>query len=144
MYFQYLIIRATVHATEDEEKVREAIDLIAPDTREFERTETLEGHHHNTILLLERKISKRGRVNKIMDGLKKDGILHTIEDEIEKRIDETTLYFRVSKEKAADGELCLARGKEETIAVKVKIAAYPAKKEIAVNKIKEWFNEIKA
>ena len=50
------------------------------------------------------------------------------------------LFLRLSKEKALDDEWEILDG-GDSIHLKIKIAAYPAKKEVAIKKISEIFPE---
>ena len=50
------------------------------------------------------------------------------------------LFLRLSKEKALDEEWEILDG-GDSIHLKIKIAAYPAKKEVAIKKISEVFPE---
>ena len=57
-------------------------------------------------------------------------------EQIEKTIYKVAIYIRLSKEDAVDEKITIVDS-GDSIHLKVKIAAYPAKKEIAIKKVRE-------
>ncbi len=120
-----LTFRTFSHATEDEEKVREAI-RFACGCDEVSKDET-SGYHGNPIMVLEAKISGR-KIDDFFRRLEKQD-LELLLETIEKRVDEESFFFlRLDKQLAYEGILKLSDG-EDIIAVRGKIKSYPKKRE---------------
>jgi len=101
------------HATEDENKVREAVRKLLPtlqvDNLVFKKS-NLRGHHGNPITLFEAKIEEKEAVKTIvenlasgLDSLDKEKLLREVELHVEKG----NLYLRFDKQKAFQGQLKL-------------------------------------
>jgi len=116
MPITYIDIRFFVHATEDLNKVVEAVRRLLPTNHvneiAFERS-NLEGHHGNPITLFETRVKKneilRAVVETISSGLgelDKEALLREIGLHTEKG----SLYIRLDKQAALRGEfkLCSA------------------------------------
>lgn len=111
-----LDIRFFVHATEDPDKVLEAVKhLLPPDYVDgvvFEKA-SLKGHYGNTITFLETRIKKReivkATVKILSTGLNK-GNKETLLREIDLHVEKGSLYVRLNKQAAFQGEfkLCSA------------------------------------
>ena len=112
----YIEVRFLAHATEDENKVLEAVKRILPsqhvDEIKFKR-QSLKGHHGNPIIFFETKIRKKSVVGDIVENLASN--LNSIDKEklgkkIELHIDGRSLYLRLDKQAAYQGEykLCNA------------------------------------
>jgi len=104
-------IRLSAHATEDSNKVTEAVKQIFPvdytDEVEFKRT-NLKGHHGNPITLLETKIKEEKTIRAFIDSLfsrinamDKESLLREIGLHVEKG----SLYLRLDKQDALRGEI---------------------------------------
>jgi RNA binding exosome subunit len=112
----YVDIRFFVHATEDPNKVVEAVRRLLPtnhiDEIVFKRS-NLKGHYGNPITLFETRIKKREIVNAVVETLSsglgeldKEALLTEIGSHTEKG----SLYVRLDKQAALQGEfkLCSA------------------------------------
>ena len=97
-----------------------------------------DGHFGNHIIIFEAELTKVGEMKKFLKQLKDTGILAQVEAQIEQRLDEDcVIHFRLDKQKAYAEELALASSKD-IIDVSMKVAAYPARREIALETFKEW------
>ena len=107
------------HATEDPDKIVESFfELFEIPKEEFSKKE-LTGHFENPITVLNAKISKkRGKdfFQKLISKIPKDEIDEFIDD-IENRIQDSTLHMRVSKQDMIMGIIRL----QEKDVVKLKI-----------------------
>ena len=112
-FIGYMTVRLFSHATEDLDKVMEAVRRIFPPecsgNIEFKKTK-LKGHHGNPIVILETKIRKAevisGFIQKLSEGLSsedKERLLRRIDLHIERG----NLYLRLDKQAALYGELRL-------------------------------------
>ncbi|AMK15407.1 RNA-binding protein [Methanobrevibacter olleyae] len=132
--------RVFIYENEDKDEILEALLNILP-TAEVE-VEEVEGLLEERMLILSGTISKKREtkefLNTLIDSIEKDQLIRLFND-LDRKMDEKgNLFLRLSKEKAIGGEWEILDG-GDSIHLKIKIAAYPAKKEIAINKISEIF-----
>lgn len=132
--------RVFIYENEDKDEILEALLNILP-TAEVE-VEEAEGLLEERMLILSGTISKKREtkefLNTLIDSIEKDQLIRLFND-LDRKMDEKgNLFLRLSKEKAIGGEWEILDG-GDSIHLKIKIAAYPAKKEIAINKISEIF-----
>jgi RNA binding exosome subunit len=129
--------RAFVYGTENEEKVKKAIITLFPNS--LIQSEVTEGHYKTPVLILYDKIDKK---RDIKDFIK---ILNNIESYDKKRIlndlnkkidDKGNFFLRFDKQNAYQSELEVVEH-GDSIHVKIKIAAYPAKKDIAMKIVRK-------
>lgn len=112
----YIDLRFFVHATEDQNKVVEAVRRLLPtnhiDEIVFKRS-ILKGHYRNPITLFETRIKKKELVKAVVENLSsglseldKGALLREIGLHMEKG----SLYVRLDKQAALEGEfkLCSA------------------------------------
>jgi len=144
----HIRVSTFAHATEDPEKVLEAMGIFFPEDVpsediEFEILET-EGYFGNPIKVINAELKRSKSVKKMLEHLKE--ILNEEDKEyllenLEEKVDETgTFFIRFNKQKAYLGEVAVGEG-EDVIQVKIKIKAFPMKKETVVKTIKEWLSE---
>jgi RNA binding exosome subunit len=135
----HIALRAIAQATEDVDRVKAALSLILFDD-EIETIDT-EGHNGNPITILQARLKGRD-CNRFIELLKSKLPEHEIErlrNERCERIDEDcTLHIRFDKQAAYKGTIQLATT-TDTIAAEIKIRAYPAKREKAIEAAKEIF-----
>lgn len=104
-------IRVFAHATEDPNKVVEAVQKILPEEHLDEinfKKRKLKGHYGNPIQLIETKIRKKEILTKILnkivekiDEIDKD----VLSREIDRHIDRGSLYLRLDKQAALQNEI---------------------------------------
>lgn len=135
---EWIRVSAVVHATEDREKVGEAIATLFP--FEFEiAVSRATGHYGNPIEYLEVELKNRREIELFWKNLMKllgeqrDFLLNSLEDRIDR---ENTLHIRIDKQKAYLGEVELKDG-DDTIAIKVKAVTYPARREKIVEFLRD-------
>jgi RNA binding exosome subunit len=124
--------RTFVAATEDEERVKEALNIFVPPDSISATSAT--GHYCNPIIILDATLKKR-------DGLaffrmlreQLPGVdLVKLRRELPERLDEESqLHFRLDKQAAFKGKVCLTDSRDG-IVVKALIESYPAKYEEAL------------
>ncbi|WP_461866555.1 RNA-binding protein [Thermococcus sp.] len=137
-----------IHATEDEDKVLEAIATFIPaeidkDDVLFDVVETT-GYFGNPIKVVNVEIKRSRAVKAFLrefkDLLGEDDKRYLL-DHLDEKIDEDgTLYMRFNKQKAYLGELKVDEG-EDVIQVKIKVKAFPMRKETVVKAVREWLEE---
>ena len=112
----YIDIRFSAHATEDLDKVINAVHQVLPadhiDDIAFKK-KALRGHYGNPITLFDTRIKKKTVVEALVDHLfsnlgelDKESLLR----EIDQHVEEGSLYIRLDKQAAFQGEmrLCVA------------------------------------
>jgi len=135
-------ITTTSQATEDMDKVLEALSLLLPpDTvptiREYE------GYHGNPIRLITLSLEKK-KVSMLVQMLK-EGMLEqtkkSVCEGLAERMDENgVLHLRFDKQKALFRELVLTEG-ADSIVVSIKFLTYPRSRDAAINNAREMFCE---
>lgn len=134
--FSSLHARVLCHATEVRERVERALLNVVGET-ELAAARTY-GHHGNEILVIEARL-KGQRADRILERLSPDD-LREILDNAESRIDDScNLFIRIDKQKAYEGEIALASD-DDAIAIRMKVAAFPARKSIAVRAVADFLD----
>jgi RNA binding exosome subunit len=123
--------RTFVYGTENEEKVKRAVKTLFPNSSP-QREET-EGYYRNPVLILHDKITKKKEIKDFIGTLKDtssttDKILSDLDRKMD---DKGNLFLRFDKQKAYLDELEIVEH-GDSIHVKIKIAAYPARKDVAL------------
>ena len=136
----YVDFRAIAHATEDDELVHQAL-VFAAGGGLVDKNRT-KGHFGNPMTIMSIKITNNKQIRDFIHRLKDAGIIRTLIEEVEQRVDdECVFHFRLDKQKAFEEVLVLATGKD-VIDCGMKIAAYPAKREDAVKVMIHYFGGI--
>ncbi len=124
--------RAIVSATESEDRVKTALSLFLFDNK-IESTNT-EGHYGNPITILQAQI-KGKNCKRFIDLLKSkltEPELKKLKNEVSERTDdECCLHLRFDKQAAFQGTVQLATT-IDTISARIKLKAYPARREKAI------------
>lgn len=133
------VLRVHCHATEEEDRVRQALALLAGDAEV--QVEHAEGHHKNPILVLEATLAKSA-ADKVWARLRAAPLVaEQLAAETERRTDDRcTFYARFDKQRAYQGEVALTQG-DDAIHLRSKLAAFPAKKEVAVGMVRRFLME---
>lgn len=109
----YIDVRFSMHATEDLDKVINAVHQVLPadhiDDIAFKK-KALRGHYGNPITLFDTRIKKKRTVEALVDRLfssldeqDKESLLR----EIDQHVEEGSLYIRLDKQAAFQGEMRL-------------------------------------
>lgn len=131
--FHYIDLRAFCYATEDEKRVTEALGTYLPEEFEIERVET-EGYHGDRILVFSARVENADDVRHVLDQLRESADLRRVRDQLDERVTENCeLFLYLDKQAAFGGEVSLGEG----ITFRAKVEAYPAKKESAVENVRE-------
>ncbi len=131
--------RVFVYGTENEDRVREALKFLFPLSNPHK--EIIEGYFKNPVLILHQKIVKKREIKDFiiilnkLDSSTKKRILNEL---FRKMDDKGNLFLRFGKQQAFLGKLKLVEH-GDSIHVKMKIAAYPARRERAEEVVKEIF-----
>ena len=126
--------RAFVYEDESIDDISQAILNIIPEA-EIEAEEA-EGLMENKIIILSGVVSKK-RYTKAFFNKLLELDTNKLNDDLERKMDDKGNWFlRFSKSDALDEKWTILDS-GDSIHLKIKIAAYPAKKEIAVDKVRE-------
>lgn len=127
--------RAFVYEDEDIDEISQSILNILPEA-EIEAEEA-EGLLEDKILILTGVVSKKRYTKAFFNTLLESVDLEKLNNDLERKMDEKGNWFlRFDKSDALD-EKWTVIDKGDSIHLKVKIAAFPAKKQIAVDKVRE-------
>lgn len=138
--FHYIEFKTHCHATENIEKVKDAVENIVDQELEFEISEA-EGFYGNPIKILEAKISRNREMDHFFNNIS-DSIIEVLQSELERRIDERcNFFFRIDKGNALEEEYFLTSG-GNSVRVRARVESYPSKKETAVKKMEEYLSDI--
>jgi RNA-binding protein len=136
-----IAVNVFVHATEDESKVLAALKLIVPENVGIDR-QLVTGHFGNAIVILEARTAQAQAICLIIDAISNkltNRDLMQLRRQIPQYLsDRCTLVVKFDKQAAARGVLQL--GKEDPIVFRAKIAAYPARPEIAAAMARDVLN----
>ncbi len=131
--------RAFVYGTENKEKVLESIKTLFPNSSP--QCEETEGYYKNPVLILSNKIDKKREIKDFVEKLSKMNdptrkrILHRLENKMD---DSGNLFIRFDKQRAYQGDMKVVEH-GDSIHLKIKIAAYPAKKKVALEIARKLF-----
>ena len=131
--------RAFVYGTENKEKVLNSIKTLFSNSSP--QCEATEGYYKNSVLILYNKIDKKREIKDFVEKLStmndpaRKRILNRLEDKMD---DYGNLYLRFDKQRAYLGDLKVVEH-GDSIHLKIKIAAYPAKKKVAIEIARKLF-----
>ena len=137
----YILFRTQSHVTEDVARVRQALANVLPPETSIEEEET-KGYFVNPIIILSARLEKKA-ARQYLDFLTSklpEADLKGLVKEIPERVTgNCDLFFKLSKQDAYLGDIRTSYA-EDSIAIRARVESYPAKKEICVNKLEEYFN----
>ncbi len=104
------------HATEDEDKVLDAVRRLLPPahTEDISFTKTrAQGHHGNPIIMFEAKIKQKDVVKAVVENMASN-LSHldkeTLMNQIGKHVEKSSFYLRLDKQAAFEGEFRMTLG----------------------------------
>lgn len=147
----YISVRVTAHATEDESRVRDALDLFllnsfdkgkCTDTGKYVEVLNVEGYHGNPISLLsatiKRKPDTRAFATFVRGSMSPEDV-ELLRSEMPDRLDEGQMFhLRFDKQAAYVGKVKLSSS-SDAIIVKLKIETYPKDRQQAGYIVEELF-----
>jgi RNA binding exosome subunit len=128
--------RTFVYGTENEEKVRKAVQTLFPNS--LPQKEYTEGYYKNSVLILHDKINKNMDIKDFIQMIEnQESISIEILNELDKKMDDKgNLFLRFDKQKAYLGELKITK-QGDSIHLKINMAVYPAKKTPALKIVRQ-------
>ena len=127
--------RAFVYEDESVEEISQAILNILPEA-EIE-SEEAEGMLEDKIIILSGVVSKKRYTKTFFNTLLDSTDLEKLNSDLERKMDEKGNWFlRFDKSDALDEKWTILDS-GDSVHMKIKIAAYPARKDIAVEKVRD-------
>lgn len=138
--FGSAVVSLHAHATEDEQKLLEIIRSFVPPSVEVHRS-CMQGHHGNPIVVFESRIDQKNELKEFWRTLLSrmdEATISELRKLVRERMDESCfLYLRFDKQAALDGKLVLTET-GDSVHLKLKVIAFPAKREIAAAKVMDF------
>lgn len=130
----WIDLETFAHATEDPEKVFNALSFLLPEGLERQVSrKTVLGHYHNEIIIYRVRVSDKKSIQKLLDLLSEridEKDKKRLFDYFDQRLDDSgTFYLRFDKQEAFKGNLKLSED-EDVIRVRIKFSAYPLSREL--------------
>ncbi len=138
----YIYLRTSAQATEDPEKVRSALKLLLPPPGRSAKKDSITvhetvttGYHGNPIIVMEAELKQNKDCQYVVDRIREHlgpAGISRLAAELPQRVDDDcNLYIRFNKQEAYLGKL-MTTAKSDSILVRIKIKAYPARPENAI------------
>jgi RNA binding exosome subunit len=137
----YILFRTQSHVTEDVGRVRQALSSVLPADTPIEEEET-EGYFDNPIIILRARLEKKAAqryLDFLTSRLPESDLKELIKELPERVTDDCDFFFKLSKQDAYLGDVRITYA-EDAVALRARVEAYPAKKEIALKKLEEYFH----
>lgn len=137
--FRWIKARVMIYATEDRERVTKMFsELVGTD--EY-KEDLVEGELGNITVILEATLTKQKEFDHLFGKFELEDV-EWILTEVEDRIDEEcTFYLRLDKQEAMSESYVIGSG-GDVISLTCKVASYPAKRELAIDILKEYLNSL--
>ncbi len=137
--FRWIKARVMIYATEDRERVTEMFsELVGTDEYKEDQAE---GEFGNITVILEATLTKQKEFDYLFGKFEPED-LEWILTEMEDRIDENCSFFlRLDKQEAMSESYVIGRG-GDVISLTCKVASYPAKRELAIDILKEYLKSL--
>ena len=127
-----LAFRTFAHATENEDRVEQALRFVSG-AEEITKSRS-EGYHGNPIVVVEARITRSKEMKSFFASLDAADVQKLI-DTLELRVDEESMFFlRLDKQAAFEGRSVLA-DHDDIISVRGKIKSYPQSRDNALKMI---------
>ena len=138
----YIHLRTIAQATEDPEKVRSALKLLLPPPGQLAKKDSITvhetvttGYHGNSIIVMEAELKQNKDCQYVIDRIREHlgpAGISQLAAELPQRVDyDCNLYIRFNKQEAYLGKL-MTTTKSDSILVRIKIKAYPARADKAI------------
>ncbi len=135
--------RVIAHATEDEDKVLEALSNVLGGVTEEDDVEVetfyAEGHHGNPITIFQVRLTRKAHIERVLEHWRKhlpEEEKRRVWEEVERRVDDHgNFYIRFDKQSAYLGELRVS-DTDDVVRVKLNLEAYPASREGGIKALK--------
>lgn len=135
--FHWIRVQTFCYATERKELLEETMEVLLGDADEFSEDES-QGEHGNIMTILEARLTHQRQYRMLFANLGQ-GIRSEILGDLDNRLDDDCVfYLRLDKQKAVQGVYEIAHH-GDVIAITGKVQAHPARKEVAVRVMRDFF-----
>ena len=131
--------RTICHATEDIAKVEQALRTVVGDAP-IERSRT-EGHFGNAIEVLESTLKDEDMIMGVLERMTDEDLANVMSTLTVRTDNACQVFIRLDKQRAYQEEVRLSEG-EDVVAIRIKVRAFPAKPEVAMEIMREVLHEI--
>ncbi|MGI5964877.1 MAG: RNA-binding domain-containing protein [Candidatus Methanomethylophilaceae archaeon] len=133
--FHWVRVRVFCLATEDKEKISEALGgLVGTEWTE----DICEGEFGNITVIMDCEIKKKKLIDGMFSRIEKKSIERMLDEAEERLDDDCTFYMRLDKQKAVLGTYETGSG-GDVISIVCKVASYPSRKELALENLRNYF-----
>jgi RNA binding exosome subunit len=130
-----LAFRTFAHATEDPDRVEQALKFVSG-ADEIKKSNST-GYHGNPIIVMEARVTDAKSIRALFRSLTKDDLSKMLET-LDLRLDEESFFFlRLGKQEAFQGQFKMVEG-EDVIAVRGKVKSYPQTRENAMATMRKF------
>lgn len=133
-------VSSHAHATEDEQRVLDAMRMVLPKPIEVGRY-NMKGHHGNSIVSFEARITQKKDIRELWQMVRsglRQGEFERLRENVPERVDdERNFYLRFDKQRASGGELVLT-DEGDAIHLRLKVVAFPATREVAIECVSDF------
>ncbi len=131
--------RTICHATEDLAKVEHALRTVVGDAP-VERSRT-EGHFGNAIEVLESTLKDEDMIMGVLERMTDEDLANVMSTLTVRTDNACQVFIRLDKQRAYQEGVRLSEG-EDVVAIRIKVRAFPAKAELAMEIMREVLHEI--
>ncbi len=131
--------RTICHATEDLAKVGHALRTVVGDAP-VERSRT-EGHFGNAIEVLESTLKDEDMIMGVLERMTDEDLANVMSTLTVRTDNACQVFIRLDKQRAYQEGVRLSEG-EDVVAIRIKVRAFPAKAELAMEIMREVLHEI--
>lgn len=137
--FHWIRIKTICYSTEDWDLLRGV--MLRLSGLEEVVAEATEGQHGNPMLILDAELTHSREFSAFFERLGGDVVEELLAGLDDRIGDDCVLYARLAKQEAVQGRCALGRG-GDVISVIAKVAAHPARKEVAVEAASEFLARV--
>ena len=139
--FHWIRVKAICHATEDGELIKETVRLLTGIDGGMIDVEVSDGPFRTPLSVIDAELTHSKECETLFRNLGNE-IIESLIPETERRIDDEDMFFlRLDKQEAVQGRYAVAHG-SDVISITAKIAAHPAKKEVAVKIMTDFLRSL--
>jgi RNA-binding protein len=124
-----LAFRTFAHATEDPDRVEQALKFVSG-AEEIQKSSST-GYHGNPIIVMEARVTEAKSIKALFRSLSKEDLSQLLSS-LDRRLDQDSFFFlRLGKQEAFLHQFKMTEG-EDVIAIRGKVKSYPQSRENAM------------
>lgn len=137
----YIFFRTQSHVTEDVARVRQALANVLPPETPVEE-EATKGYFDNPIIILTARLEKKAArkyFDFLVERLPRPDLEELIGEASARVSDDCDFFLKLSKQDAYLGDIRTSYA-EDSIAVRARLEAYPARRDVCLPRLEEYFH----